>query len=58
MKSFKIEKSEKNAKEQLVQVGVFMALIGFVGAIIVHPYLWFMVGLGIILAIGGKFADD
>lgn len=58
MSSFKLEKG-KSAKQQAVQGGIFLALIGIpVAFLVMTPVGVVMILLGIIVAVGGKFASS
>lgn len=58
MSSFKLEKG-KSAKQQAVQGGIFLALIGIpVAFLVMAPVGVVMILLGIIVAVGGKFASS
>jgi hypothetical protein len=58
MSSFKLEKGG-SAKNQAVQGGVFLAILGVpVAFLIMVPVGLAMILLGVIVAVGGKFASS
>lgn len=55
--SFKMQKGGAN-KDQAVQVGVLITLLGLVGGFLVHPIGFGLAIVGLIVAVGGKFASE
>lgn len=56
--SFKLQKDGGSNKEQAVQVGVLMFLLGIMGGVFFHEIGFVIALIGLIIAIGGKFASE
>lgn len=55
--SFKVQKGG-SSKDQAVQVGVLMIVLGLLGGFLVHEIGFGLAVLGLIVAIGGRFASE